>query len=88
MNKEEFLKKLIEIEKTIDKSKWKMPYFSMYDMSFLNGMIKGYYDNKSLDSFESKKDRRLFEKYSKLSKEEQIQEYEKLKIKLNKHIKK
>ena len=34
------------------------------------------------------KDRRLFEKYSKLSKEEQIQEYEKLKIKLNKHIKK
>ena len=49
MNKEEFLKKLIEIEKTIDKSKWKMPYFSMYDMSFLNGMIKGYYDNKSLE---------------------------------------
>ena len=88
MDKKEFLSKMIEIEKKIDTSKWKFPNTpSLYEMGFLNSMIKGWYENKSIDSFESKKDKRLFEKYNSLTKEEQEEKYKQLQIQLNNSIK-
>ena len=61
---------------------------SLYEMSFLSSMIKGRYKNKSVESFESNKDKRLFDKYASLSKEEQEKQYKELQIKLNKSIRK
>lgn len=88
-SKEEFLAKMIEIEKKIDTSKWKFPNIpSLYEMGFLSSMIKGWYKNKSVDSFESRKDRRLFEKYNALTKEEQQEKYKQLQTQLNNSIKK
>ena len=58
------------------------PSASLYELSFLKKMIAGEFDTFTKENFQTKKDKRLFEKFNSLSKKEKQNQFTLLKKQL------